>query len=261
MHPSLLLTDHRPWPLPASPWRWRQAWLDLAFIHYRVPEELLKPKLPEELTLQEFDGSAWLGVVPFRMSGVSPRRVPDVPFLHTFPELNVRTYVEREGRAGVWFFSLDATSWPLVLGGRYVYGLPYHRAVMRHEWRDGWCHFRSRRRGWAGQGGKRAVFEASYRPVGDVFHARPGSFEHWAAERYCLYAHSPRRGLERVEVHHPPWPLQAAEVRLHTCELPAAAGLPVPQRGGELVCHFSTGVSTVSYEVEKLGVIPEPCRE
>lgn len=249
MHRSLLQTEHRPWPLPASLWRWRQSWLDLAFIHYRAPAEVLRRGLPDGLKLQEFDGSAWLGLVPFRMSGVSPRRVPDVPFFHTFPELNLRTYVERDGKAGVWFFSLDATSLPVVLGGKYVYGLPYHRASMRHEWRDGWCHFQSIRRGR-----HPAVFEADYRPVGEVLQTRPGTFAHWASERYCLYSHSIRRGLERVEVHHPPWPLQAAEVRLKTCTLPAAAGLPVPD--GEMVCHFSTGVSTVSYGVEKLQASP-----
>ncbi|MDB6134912.1 MAG: uncharacterized protein JWM59_3155 [Verrucomicrobiales bacterium] len=244
MHPSLLETDHRPWPLPAAPWRWRQSWLDLAFIHYRVPAALLKPRLPAKVELQEFDGSAWLGVVPFRMSGVSPRLLPDIPFLHTFPELNLRTYVECGGKPGVWFFSLDTSSWPFVLGGKHVYGLPYYHASTQHGWKDGRCHFSSiRRHGKAG-------FEAAYRPVGEIFHSRPGTFEHWATERYCLYSHSPKRGLERVQVHHPPWPLQQVEMTLKTCALPAAAGLPLP--GEDPVCHFSPGVSTVSWGVEKL---------
>ncbi|MES2708171.1 MAG: DUF2071 domain-containing protein [Verrucomicrobiota bacterium] len=246
MHPSLLQTDHRPWPLPESPWKWRQSWVDLAFLHYRVRAEELQTRLPAGLRLQEFDGSAWLGVVPFRMSGVSRRPVPDIPFLHTFPELNLRTYVEHDGKPGVWFFSLDTSSWPFVFGGKYVYGLPYFHARMRHRWRDGgWCHFSSVRRGG------RAPFAARYRPAGDVFHAEPGTFEHWATERYCLYSHSPKRGMERVEVHHPPWPLQKAEVILETSGIPDAAGISLPE-GERPVCHFSKGVSVVSYGVERI---------
>ena len=106
----------------------------------------------------------------------------------------------------MWFFSLDADSWPIVWGGRNLYGLPYHGAAMRQRWTtDGWCSFSSRRR----NGGVR--FETRYRPSGDVFAAKAGSFEHWLAERYCLYAPGRRGGLTRVEVHHVPWPLQRAD--------------------------------------------------
>ena len=243
MHPALLTVVHRPWPLPKRKWKWRQSWLDLAFIHYRADARKLRPLLPAGLQLQEFDGSAWVGLVPFRMAGVMRRPFPDIPHFSSFPELNLRTYVEFEGKPGVWFFSLDADSWPIVFGGRRIYNLPYFSARMRQHFGEGWYSYSSVRR----SGG--AHFKARYRPVGDVFTAATGTFEHWATERYCLYSFSDRRGLERVEVHHAPWPLQRAEVVIEQSSILAAAGL-VPL-ADEPVIHFSSGVHVVSFTPEE----------
>ena len=86
-------------------------WHDLLFMHYRVPIEQLRRLIPAPLKIDTFDGSAWIGIVPFRMTGVgSPVSFPPVPGLSNFPELNVRTYVTIDGKPGVWFFSLDATN-------------------------------------------------------------------------------------------------------------------------------------------------------
>lgn len=134
MHSSLKSLDHRPWPLPAREWKWRQSWLDLAFIHYRVPADQLRRLLPVGIQLQEFDGTAWVGLVPFRMAGVMRRPWPDIPFISSFSEMNLRTYVEVGGKPGVWFFSLDANSRSIVFGGRNFYGLPYFLARMRQRY-------------------------------------------------------------------------------------------------------------------------------
>lgn len=249
-HPSFQSIDHRPWPLPATRWNWRQSWLDLAFLHYRVEADAMRQLIPKELEIQEFDGSAWVGVVPFRMAGVMRRGIPDMPGFSSFLELNVRTYVEHRGRPGVWFFSLDTNSWPFVFGGRYVYGLPYHPARMRQTVSDGWHTFASARRDG------RASFLARYRPTGETGFANAGGFEHWATERYCLYSHGARRGLERVDVHHAPWPLRKAEAEISDCEILSAAGIRL--EGQNPVCHFSTGVHVVSYPIEKLRNLPGP---
>ena len=245
MHPALEFQAHRPWPLPSRPWTWRQSWLDLAFLHYPVPAALIRERLPAGLSVQEFDGSAWLGVVPFRMAGVMRRPWPDLPGFSSFPELNLRTYVEADGKPGVWFFSLDADSWPIVLGGRHLYRLPYHRARMRQLRAGEGFDFSSERRTGT------ARFSATYRPTGGLLTASPGSFEHWATERYCLYAAARRGGLSRVEVHHAPWPLQRAEVEIRENSLLTAAGF-APGRAQPL-CHFSTGVHVVSYPPDPVG--------
>src|SRR5689334_18970016 len=111
MHPALTVTAHRPWPLPARSWIWRQSWLDLAFLHWPVSKTQLQDFVPSEIEIQEFDGTASLGVVPFRMAGVMRRPWPDLPGFSAFPEINVRTYVQHRGKPGVWFISLDAPSY------------------------------------------------------------------------------------------------------------------------------------------------------
>jgi uncharacterized protein len=244
MHPSLHHTTHRPWPLPASPWRWRQSWLDLAFLHRRIAAEQIRPHLPGELRLQTFDGSAWIGLVPFRMAGVGPRVLGPLPLLPAFPELNLRTYVEYEGKPGVWFFSLDAASRAIVLGGRRLYGLPYFHARIRQAWSKNSMYFQSLRR----CSGTR--FEARCRPDGDEFFATRGGFEHWATERYCLYSALPSGALVRIDVHHAPWPLRKAQAEVAADELLAAAGLAPLDH--DWICHCSRGVDVVSFGPELL---------
>ena len=138
MHPSLRHTAHRPWPLPQAPWIWRQAWLDLGFLHFRMRPADLADRIPAGLRLETFDNSAWISVVPFRMADVMRRPLPSFPPFSSFPELNLRTYVTDGRKPGVWFFSLDADCRPVVWGGRHVYQLPYHLARMRFgaDWRE-----------------------------------------------------------------------------------------------------------------------------
>lgn len=215
------------------------AWRDLAFLHYAVDPALLRPRLPPGLVLDEFDGRAWLGVVPFCMARVAPRFLPAVSPWSTFPEINLRTYVTAGGKPGVWFFSLDADSLPTVAAGRALFDLPYFRARITMRPAAGGFDFASTRHAAP------AEFRGHYRGTGATFLARPGTFEHWATERYCLYTHSPRRGLRRAEVHHAPWPLQTATARIAACTLPEAFGLPpLPATP---VCHFSPGVEVVSF--------------
>jgi uncharacterized protein len=173
------------------------------------------------------------------MAGVMRRPWPDIPYFSSFPELNLRTYVEADGKPGVWFFSLDADSLPIVLGGRLIYNLPYFTARMRQKWSAERCMFTSARRS------SDASFAASYRPLGEVFFTKPGSFEHWATERYCLYSLSKGQGLCRVEVHHAPWPLQSAEVSIEQCSIFSAVGLEPLKT--QPICHFSSGVHVVSF--------------
>jgi uncharacterized protein YqjF (DUF2071 family) len=245
VHPSLNHTGHRPWPLPATAWKWRQSWLDLAFIHYPICAEILRPLIPSPLKIQEFNGRAWLGLVPFRMAGVARRCFPDVPYFSSFPELNLRTYVESsDGKPGVWFFSLDADSWAITFGGRKFYGLPYHRAQMLHSVSDdGWHHFNSNRRSSA------ATFRGRYRPKGNKIPALTNSLEHWLTERYCLYSQKGGR-ISRVDVHHEPWPLYEADVEIEIATILTAAGFAeIAERP---VTHFSPGVHVISFDHQTL---------
>ena len=239
------MTHHRPWPLPERRWLWRQSWCDLLFAHWPVPVTLLRPLIPDGLEIQEKRGSGWVGVVPFRMSGVMRRPLPDLPGFSAFPEWNLRTYVTRDGRDGVWFFSLDATKTLAVWGGRFGFYLPYHRARIRVSHQRGNHLHRARR-----LSGKRPEFAASYRPNSAVFEAEAGGFEHWLTERYCLYAQKPDGSLFRTEVHHRPWPLQRVEAEIDAQALAACSGIVL--NGPPAHCLFSERVDVVAWNPVRL---------
>jgi uncharacterized protein YqjF (DUF2071 family) len=195
-------TAHRPWPLPDEPWANAQTWLDLAFLHWRVDGDELQRAVGRSVELDTFDGDAWLGVTPFLLADFRLRGLPPVPRLSTFPELNVRTYVTRDGKPGIWFFSLDAASTLAVEGAKRLYKLPYHRAQMTCVRAGDRVQYESARPG--------AAFSASYRGTGDLFQAEPGTLEQFVTERYCLYTEDGGRAY-RADIHHPPWDLQRGE--------------------------------------------------
>jgi uncharacterized protein YqjF (DUF2071 family) len=238
----LAVTAHRPFPMPDSPWTMTQRWNDLLFAHWPIPAATMAAMIPAALDLDTFDGTAWLGVVPFWMSRIRAR-VPgtsaaSVPFSRSFSELNLRTYVrsKRTGRAGVYFFSLDAASPLAVAGARALFHLPYFLANMRRETAaDGTVRYKSRRLLTSSD----AAFQATYRGLGRSTVAapsQPGSIEHFLTERYCLFTTSRGRVLVG-NIHHLPWRLEPAEAEFRTNDLPRAHGLVLPDRPPLL--HFS----------------------
>ena len=211
-------------PLPRGPWLMTQTWSDLLFAHWPVPVEALRRVLSPALELDTFDGRAWLGVVPFRMSNVRPRLLPALPRLSAFPELNLRTYVRYEGRPGVWFFSLDAGNPVAVALARATFRLPYFRARMSCTRSGSVVRYASTR---THDDAPPAVFRADYWPTGPVVHAAPGSLEEFLTARYRLFAPGPRGRILRAEIDHPPWPLQNAAWRPYQNTLAAPWALPL----------------------------------
>jgi uncharacterized protein len=219
---------HRPWPAPERPWVVGQTWDDLLFVHYRVPVEELRKHVPGGLEVDEHSGSGWLGVTPFVVTGLRARGLPPVPYVSDFFELNVRTYVTRNDRPGIWFFSLDTSSRLAVEAARRFYRLPYfhaHISLSRAE--DRLTYDCSRHEGKA--------FSGTYGPAGAVFEAESGSLEHFFAQRYCFYGEHEGK-IYRAEIHHRPWRLQPAEARIDLDTMP-----PGDLRRGddEPVFHYS----------------------
>lgn len=229
--------EHRPWPMPRGPWVLFQSWQDLLFAHWPLAPELLRPLVPPELELDLHDGSAWLGITPFRIEDFRPRGLPALPAISSFPELNLRTYVRAKGKPGIHFFSLDAGSRLAVAGAKSVFRLPYRYAEMGIEEAEGKVGFRSQRPDGA------ARFRATYEPVDHAFEAPPGTLEHFLTERYALFVVLRSREVLETEIHHRPWPLQPAEGVIHENALPPAESVPVPE--GEPLLHFSRRQDTL----------------
>ena len=220
-------------------------WHDLAFLHWPIAAEKLRPFIPTGLELQEFDGSAWLGVVPFYMRGVRIRGIPPLPGTGAFAELNLRTYVTAKGKAGVWFFSLDAASRIAVRAARRTFHLPYFDARMTVRQTVDEIEYSSVRTELpAGE------FEASYRATNPVSAATPGSIDHWLTERYCLYSADRRGRIYCGEIHHAPWPLQLAECEIHKNTLASQLQIELPPRPP--LVHFAKRLDVVAWYLRRV---------
>lgn len=244
---GLQSASHRPWPRPQRPWVMTMQWHDLLFAHWPLQPEVLRPLIPPVLEIDTFDGSAWLGIVPFRMAGVRPHYVPELPWLSAFPELNVRTYVTAGGKPGVWFFSLDAANPLAVRGARTVFHLPYFDARMRCS-ADGerirYSSYRAHRKASGATLGMR------YGPTGPVRLALPGSLDAWLTERYCLYAANHRGTVWRGEIHHRRWPLQPAEIEIEHNTMAEQLRLVLPAHPP--LVHFARRLDVVAWGLDIL---------
>jgi uncharacterized protein YqjF (DUF2071 family) len=223
-----------------------QSWHDLLFAHWPVAPAVMRPHVPTALPLDTYDGQAWIGVIPFRMTGVTPRGVPPLPWLSAFPELNVRTYVTIDAKPGVWFFSLDATNALAVAVARRTYHLPYYRARMSVRQHDAGVRYESRR---THPGASPAELAGRYAPTGPPSPAARGTLDYFLTERYCLYTIGrdgmPRRG----EIHHASWPLQPATAALERNTMAAAAGIALP--AVQPVLHFARRLDVVFWPLRR----------
>jgi uncharacterized protein len=222
----------------------RQKWRDLLFVHWPIEPEALSPLVPPQLELDLFDGKAYVGLVPFTMTGVRPVGLPAVAGLSSFHETNVRTYVRLADRdPGVWFFNLEAASTIAVRLARWLFYLPYHYAHMflEHEPtprpNEPTSILYAGTRHWPGP--LPASYTIRARPDGAIQPAEPGSLEHFLIERYILFTVR-KSQLYQGRVHHTPYPLQPAKILSLDETLLAANGIDRPDMPP--LAHFARGV-------------------
>ncbi|WP_200531554.1 DUF2071 domain-containing protein [Halorubrum sp. LN27] len=219
--------------------RWLEmTWRDALFCHWPVDPAVVAGTLPDRLSVATHEGDAYLSVVAFAMDDIRPRRAP---VGLSFPELNLRTYVEGPAGRGVYFYNLDAADPIGVAVARRLFALPYYRAEMDvtrprsadssgvaggPDARDGPgapVRFTSRR---THSGVPHARFDATYEPTGEAFAAEPGSLDAFLVENYRFYAQGNR--LYRGEIAHEPWTLREATVDTRANTLFEANGFDRP---------------------------------
>ena len=217
----------------------RQRWDDLFFLHWEYAAAAIQARLPAGLTVDIFEGKAYLGVVGFRMNAVRPAGLPALPWLSTFNELNVRTYVrDAAGEPGVWFFSLDCDRAPAVVIARALFGLPYEHAAM--SFGPGLaqsCH----------RQGEQETARYAWSAASSPQVALPGSLGFHLAERYSFFSVS-RGRLVRGQVHHTPYQLSEA-VATTWSDLPLRwDGFDVGGRSPDLA-HDCQGVAIEAFSL------------
>jgi uncharacterized protein YqjF (DUF2071 family) len=260
MQEYLFRTSHKPRPLPSGRWAMTQRWNDLLFAHWPIPASAISALLPEWLEVDTFQGSAWLGAVPFWLDRIKIRGIPPIPGGRSFPDLNLRTYVRDQftNTSGIYCFSLDASSLIAVAVARTLYHLPYHWAEMKLEQRsEREFAFYSRRR----FASRPVIFKARYRglgPTAKVAHIQSGTLEYFFTERSCLFSSNRAGQPIRASLHYVPWPLEEAEAVIERNDLASAIGIELPDR--DPVLHYSRrlGVYIWPSELARPAMVSRP---
>lgn len=228
----------------------RPKWHNLLFLHWNFEPQEIQRLLPEGLQIDTFEGRAYVGLVPFTMSDVRPHFMPNMgkygAFYDTFPELNVRTYVRRNGVPGVWFFSLDAASLNAVIAARSWFALPYFKARMRFwRGRDGVFRYWSKRL-WPSP--KPAICRADWTIEGEAAPTAKGTLEEFLVERYALF--SQKNGqFYRGRVWHEPYQIQGGQLRYLRENCVRTAGIKKPNQAPHFL--YSRGVDVEIWDLEK----------
>ena len=242
----LNIIDHRPFPLSEGPWIMQQTWEDLLFAHWKLPREILEKRIPPTLEPDTYNGESYIAVTPFKMRDVRFRLLPPIPSATNFLEVNVRTYVKKNGKPGIYFFSLDASSTLSAIGARLGINLPYHIAEMSVTEADGTFNYSSYRKD------EPAELEVSYKPVSEVFESASGSIEEFLTERYCLFQNIGEKRLIEIDIHHLKWPLQNAVAVFAKNTLARPAGIKLPDEMPLL--HFSKSVKAAIWPLKILNI-------
>jgi uncharacterized protein YqjF (DUF2071 family) len=227
-----------------------QRWNDLLFAHWPVPLASLSALVPEGLQVDTFEGSAWLGIVPFWLDRIKLRGVPPIPGARSFPDLNLRTYVQDQdtGTRGIYCFSLDASSLMAVAAARLFYHLPYYWADMRlDQTADREISFSSRRL----FSKQKVIFNARYRGLGPnhkLAEHVAGTFESFMMERSCLFSVNNAGQAIRANLHSVPWPLEDARAEIERNDLASAIGIELPNQ--EPVLHYSRRLAIYIWPTE-----------
>lgn len=234
-----LLNDiaHRPWEMPAGKWEFYQEWNDAIFLHWEVDMNALRLLVPENLEIDTFNGKCYVSIVAFTMQKIRPRNLPPVKFISDFHEINVRTYVTKNGKPGVYFLNIEAQKWISVIVAKNLSGLPYEKARISRTSNN--YHSENPL--------KKYHLDIHFTPMEMISEKKP--LDLWLTERYCLYLESQSK-LYRYDIHHSPWELQ--KLKLPTLNISYKINDLTFTSDNLHSKHYSKGVKVISWNKERV---------
>lgn len=226
---------HRPWDLPQGKWRYYQEWNRSLFLHWKMPTHIIQPLIPGGLTLDRFDQEAWVSLVAFTMEKIRPRGLPAVPVISNFHELNLRTYVTKDGKPGVFFLHISAQKAFSAWLAKKLSGLPYQKAEIGEKQYGASKTYSSVTQK------KELKLNVEFSLGGDV--TTKSALDKWLTERYCLYLDRGDR-LCRYDIHHAEWNLRSIDLSRLTID--STLGEFAFDRYPDLM-HYSEGVKVLAW--------------
>lgn len=235
------MTSHRPWPLPSEPWRYYQEWNHTLFLHWKIPLSDLEKLVPADARVDTFDGSAWISLVAFSMENIRPRGLPSIPAISNFKEINVRTYLTKNNKPGVYFLSIEAEKYLSTFLAKLLSGLPYEKAAMAFQQKERSARFVSN------NNAKGFHLKAGF-TIGSKLLTK-SDLDQWLTERYCLYLDR-NKNLYSFDIHHLPWELKNVEISNLVTKY-HLGNISLDRRPDMM--HYSPGVKVLSWSRQLLG--------
>ncbi len=227
----LAIIAHRPWPLSRKRWKYYQEWNNAIFLHWELDVKELKKFVPAELEIDLFEGKAWVSLVAFTMEKIRLRNLPPLSPVSNFHEINIRTYVKKNNKAGVYFLSMEGSTKLSCKVAKTLSQLPYrHSKIQRTE--NLYCsenkHFKEKLR-------------IDYK-IGEKL-SEKSALDKWLTERYALFQEN-KKSINEFEIHHVEWP--AHELQLKSLEIEYPRYNKFFENPPNLM-HYSPGVQVVAW--------------
>jgi uncharacterized protein YqjF (DUF2071 family) len=224
---------------------------NLLFANWPADPAVVADHLPESLSVDTYDGSAWFTAIALRNVDARPRGLPRA-LGFDLPEVNLHAAVTCEGTPGIYYFSVDVAGLLGTIGPRILHHAPYHYANVRMRTEGDRVRFSCRRRH---PGSRPLRFDARYGPSGPELDAPDGSLTRFLAERHRFFSEAPDGSVRSAAIHHEPWPLYPAAATVERNTLFRANGFDDPP--ADPLCYYSPGVDAVMSRPETW-VAPPP---
>lgn len=231
----LSVTAHRPWAIPTVKWKYYQEWNNAVFLHWQVDLHALQQIVPDDLEIDLYEGKPWVSLVAFTMEKIRPKNLPPFSPVSDFHEINIRTYVNKGNKAGVYFLSIEGGKRISCMIAKTLSELPYRYAEMK---RQGTLYSSENRH-------YKDKMNITYE-VGKELKEKT-DLDRWLTERYALFQDT-ETSINEFEIHHIEWPTYELDIKEIEVEYPRFKNLlsNLPDRK-----HYSTGVQVIAWDKKK----------